>query len=50
VHTTVVGTTNPDRFAQNVALLAAGPLPDERIEAIRARWAEVAQPDWIGQI
>ena len=51
VHTTVVGTTNPDRFAQNAALLAeGGPLPQEQIDAIRARWAEVAEPDWVGQI
>ena len=50
VHTTVVGTTNPERFAQNVALLEAGPLSPERIDAIRARWKEVAKPDWVGQI
>ena len=50
VHTTVIGTTNPTRFAQNVALLEAGPLEQEQVDAIRARWAEVAEPDWIGQI
>lgn len=50
VHTTVIGTTNPARFAQNVALSAAGPLSAEQIAAIRARWAEVAKPDWVGQI
>jgi hypothetical protein len=50
VHTTVIGTTNPRRFSQNLALAAAGPLPAEQIAAIRARWAEVAQPDWVGQI
>lgn len=50
VHTTVIGTTNPERFAQNVELAAAGPLPAEQVAAIRARWAEVAKPDWVGQI
>ena len=50
VHTTVVGTTNPQRFAQNAALLEAGPLPQEQIDAIRKRWAEVAEADWVGQI
>jgi aryl-alcohol dehydrogenase-like predicted oxidoreductase len=50
VHTTVIGTTNPRRFAQNLALAAAGPLPADQVAAIRARWAEVAQPDWVGQI
>lgn len=50
VHTTVIGTTNPKRFAQNVALAAAGPLSAKEVSAIRARWSEVAQPDWVGQI
>lgn len=50
VHTTVIGTTNPARFAQNVALAAAGPLEPEQVSAIRARWAEIAEPDWVGQI
>lgn len=50
VHTTVVGTTNPERFAQNAKLLEAGPLPQAQIELIRKRWAEVAEPDWVGQI
>lgn len=50
VHTTVVGTTNPARFAQNAALIEAGPLGEERVEAIRARWKEVAPADWVGQV
>lgn len=50
VHTNVVGTTNPKRFAQNAELLKAGPLPEEQVEAIRARWKEVAEPGWVGQI
>jgi len=49
VHTAIVGTTNPDRFGQNAKLLEAGPLPTATIEAIRARWKEVAQPGWVGQ-
>jgi aryl-alcohol dehydrogenase-like predicted oxidoreductase len=49
VHTTVVGTTNPERFAANRKLLEAGPLPKEQVDAIRKRWKEVAKPDWIGQ-
>jgi aryl-alcohol dehydrogenase-like predicted oxidoreductase len=50
VHTNVVGTTKPERYAKNVELLAAGPLPKEQIAAIRARWKEVAKPEWVGQI
>ncbi|MCC7388880.1 MAG: aldo/keto reductase [Phycisphaerales bacterium] len=50
VHTTVVGTTNPKRFAQNAELTKAGPLAAAQVEAIRARWKEVAKADWVGQI
>lgn len=50
VHTNVVGTTNPARFAQNAALLEPGPLAAERVEAIRKRWKEVARAEWVGQI
>lgn len=50
VHTVVVGTTNPKRFAQNAGLIEAGPLAEEQVEAIRKRWEEVAEPDWVGQI
>jgi aryl-alcohol dehydrogenase-like predicted oxidoreductase len=49
VHTAIVGTTKPDRWKQNAALLEAGPLPEAQIAAIRARWHAVAPPDWGGQ-
>ena len=49
VHTAIVGTTKPGRWQQNAELLAAGPLPQQQIEAIRARWKEVAAADWTGQ-
>jgi len=49
VHTAIVGTTKPDRWKQNAALLNAGPLPQTQIDAIRARWREIAPPDWVGQ-
>ncbi len=49
VTTAIVGTKNPDRWAQNAALLASGPLPQSEIDAIRARWKEVAGPDWLGE-
>lgn len=50
VHTAIVGTQSPGRWQQNAELLRAGPLPHARVEAIRARWREVAQPDWVGQV
>jgi hypothetical protein len=49
VTTAIVGTTRTERIAQNIAHAGAGPLPEAQYEAIRARWREVAQPDWIGQ-
>jgi len=49
VHTAIVGTTNPDRWAQNAALLDRGPLPTAEIDAIRHRWRAVASAAWTGQ-
>jgi aryl-alcohol dehydrogenase-like predicted oxidoreductase len=50
VHTAIVGTTKPGRWRENAELLAAGPLPREQFEAIRARWRAVADPTWVGQV
>ncbi len=50
VHTAIVGTSNPKRWQQNASVLEQGPLPDAEFAAIRQRWSEVAQPDWVGQI
>ena len=49
VSTAIVGTKRPERWAQNAALLSQGALPEEKFSQIRARWKEVAQPDWGGQ-
>ena len=49
VHVLIVGTTKPERWKQNAALLEAGPLKPELVESIRARWKETAKGDWIGQ-
>lgn len=45
----IVGTTKPERFAENAKLIEAGPLTKELHDAIRARWKEISKPDWIGQ-
>jgi aryl-alcohol dehydrogenase-like predicted oxidoreductase len=50
VHTAIVGTAHPERWEQNAALLAAGPLPRSARAAIRARWRAVARPSWSGQV
>src|SRR5207247_4099785 len=49
VHTAIVGTTKPERWQQNAALLQTGPLPRDEVERIRARWREVADASWEGQ-
>src|SRR5881296_4010679 len=50
VHTAIVGTTKPERWLQNAALLQAGALPPREFEQIRARWHEVADGSWEGQV
>jgi aryl-alcohol dehydrogenase-like predicted oxidoreductase len=50
VHTAIVGTTKPDRWQANAALLAAGGLPAADVERIRGRWRQVADASWEGQI
>ncbi|GGJ07849.1 hypothetical protein GCM10010885_16230 [Alicyclobacillus cellulosilyticus] len=49
VHTAIVGTSKPDRWLQNAAIVEAGLLTKDDYEAIRQRWREVAEPDWVGQ-
>ena len=50
VHTAIVGTARPERWTDNAALVAQGPLAARDVQAIRTRWHEVADPDWEGQI
>jgi aryl-alcohol dehydrogenase-like predicted oxidoreductase len=50
VHTAIVGTKRPERWPANARLLAAGPLPAAEIERIRARWRQVAEPSWTGEV
>lgn len=49
VHTAIVGTTKPNHWKQNAEYVSGGALPIVDFEAIRARWKEVAPPDWVGQ-
>lgn len=50
VTTAIVGTTKPERWRENAALLGEGPLAREEFEAIRARWKEVAEESWTGEV
>jgi aryl-alcohol dehydrogenase-like predicted oxidoreductase len=49
VSTAIVGTTKLEHFRQNVKFAANGALDKVQFRAIRARWKEVARPDWVGQ-
>ena len=49
VSTAIVGTTRPERIAQNIGYASAGPLPPAEYDSIRARWRHVARPEWTGQ-
>ena len=49
VHTAIVGTANPERWAKNAELARRGPLSPADFEAIRERWNAVAKSEWIGQ-
>jgi aryl-alcohol dehydrogenase-like predicted oxidoreductase len=50
VHTAIVGTTRPERWPANAALLGRGALPAREFGAIRSRWKAVAEPSWVGQV
>ena len=49
VTTAIVGTTNPQRWAENARMLDSGPLDPALIQTIRDRWKAVAKQDWVGQ-
>jgi aryl-alcohol dehydrogenase-like predicted oxidoreductase len=48
VHAAIVGTSKPARWEQNAELADKGPLSPAEYDAIRARWHEIAPPDWVG--
>jgi len=50
VHTAIVGTKRPERWPANARLLEAGPLPAAEVNRIRARWSEVADASWTGEV
>ncbi len=50
VHTAIVGTTRPERWQENAALLRAGALSAAEFDRIRARWSEIAVASWGGQV
>ncbi len=50
VCTAIVGTTKPGRWQENAKSVAKGPLDKKAYDAIRRRWEETAEANWIGQI
>jgi aryl-alcohol dehydrogenase-like predicted oxidoreductase len=49
LHTAIVGTAKPERWAENADYVARGALPAAQFDAIRARWRAVARRDWTGE-
>jgi len=47
IDTLIVGTTRPRRWEENARYVAEGNLSDEEFEAIRNRWREVADENWV---
>lgn len=50
VVTAIVGTTRPNRWQQNAEHVRMGVLEDSLYDEIRARWSEVADENWKGQV
>lgn len=50
IHTAIVGTTKPGRWAENAKLLQHGNLEGREFDSIRTRWKSVATPEWVGQV
>ena len=48
VHTAIVGTAKPERWEENARLLQEGMLSPQQFAAIRERWKQAAEADWIG--
>jgi aryl-alcohol dehydrogenase-like predicted oxidoreductase len=48
IDTMIVGTTKPQRWQENAKYIAEGNLSSEEYEAIRNRWREVADENWVG--
>lgn len=46
----IVGTTKPNRWQTNADCVKQGNLSEEEFEAIRNRWREIADANWIGQV
>ena len=50
VHTAIIGTTKPARFAENCENLSAGPLDAATLQTLRTVWQKNADPQWTGQV
>jgi aryl-alcohol dehydrogenase-like predicted oxidoreductase len=50
IGTIIVGTTKPGRWKENAEILEAGKLSQEELQKIRARWKEVADESWTGEV
>ena len=48
IDTMIVGTTKPNRWQENAKYVAEGNLSAEEFNAIRERWNEVGDENWVG--
>ena len=46
----IVGTTKPGRWKENAEILKRGKLSQEELQKIRARWKEIADTTWVGEV
>jgi aryl-alcohol dehydrogenase-like predicted oxidoreductase len=49
VHTAIVGSTNPNRWKENLQYISKGELDPTEYAAIVERWRQRAAKDWVGQ-
>jgi aryl-alcohol dehydrogenase-like predicted oxidoreductase len=49
VTTAIVGTTNPDNAAKNLAIAHADPLPNDVADAVQQAFAKASDESWTGQ-
>lgn len=49
ISTAIVGTERPGRYGSNLASMRANPISSSELQAIRDRWNEVREEDWVGR-
>ncbi len=50
IHTAIVGTAKPGRYAENAKILEGGLISKSDFDNIRLQWQNVATAQWVGQV